>query len=95
MKIKCWNGLSIKWNPTKSKMSLTRCSTCSSNGQSIWPSFSVIISSMMIYMFINNNHCIFHTSTVDDKDEKASQDVLAELENIDDECDQKVLSFNT
>lgn len=27
---------------------------------------------------------------LDDKDEKLSQDVLAELENIDDECDQKV-----
>lgn len=27
---------------------------------------------------------------VDDKDAKASVDTLAELENIDDECDQKV-----
>lgn len=30
---------------------------------------------------------------IDDKDQKKSQKVLAELENIDDECDQHDISF--
>lgn len=33
---------------------------------------------------------LIRLNRVDDKDAKASVDTLAELENIDDECDQKV-----
>lgn len=32
-------------------------------------------------------------SVADDKDDKVSQKVLAELENIDDECDQNDIAF--
>lgn len=36
---------------------------------------------------------IFFIDSVDDKDQKKSQKVLAELENIDDECDQNDIAF--
>lgn len=42
-------------------------------------------------------HLFFSSPTfspyIDDKDQKKSQKVLAELENIDDECDQNDIAF--
>lgn len=37
--------------------------------------------------------CVFISVFADDKDQKKSQKVLAELENIDDECDQNDIAF--
>lgn len=53
---------------------------------------------MLLYYFVSilfinswhiNNNCLIP----DDKDQKKSQKVLAELENIDDECDQNNIVF--
>lgn len=48
---------------------------------------SVIITLLIIAFTIL--HCYF----TDDKDQKKSQKVLAELENIDDDCDQHNIAF--
>lgn len=44
--------------------------------------------SFWFYIFFSSG---FHI--LDDKDQKKSQKVLAELENIDDECDQNDIAF--
>lgn len=44
-----------------------------------------------IKLLVNNEIIIIFL--VDDKDQKKSQKVLAELENIDDECDQNNIAF--
>lgn len=41
-------------------------------------------------IFLSHSKLFFH---LDDKDQKKSQKVLAELENIDDECDQNDIAF--
>lgn len=41
---------------------------------------------MVLLLFVPFDH-------IDDKDQKKSQKVLAELENIDDECDQNDIAF--
>lgn len=45
------------------------------------------LMSFWFYIFFSSG---FH---IDDKDQKKSQKVLAELENIDDECDQNDIAF--
>lgn len=54
---------------------------------------------MLLYYFVSKKRSRGHQKThenfhfLDDKDSKKSQKVLAELENIDDECDQNDIAF--
>lgn len=45
------------------------------------------------FLVINNFIRDFSLTFVDDKNQKKSQKVLVELENIDDECDQNDIAF--
>lgn len=48
-------------------------------------SIDLIITLVLLFLFF--------PTQLDDKDQKKSQKVLAELENIDDECDQNDIAF--
>lgn len=46
-----------------------------------------------LFTFKHPHYIIFCFCSPDDKDQKKSQKILAELENIDDECDQNDIAF--
>ena len=68
-------------------MSPTRCSTCSSTRSNTWLSFSVNRVNLMINSVAISKLC------ADNQEEEESSRILAELEHIDDECDQKGIIF--
>lgn len=48
---------------------------------------------ILLFRFVLFVCLFFFYLQIDDKDQKKSQKVLAELENIDDECDQNDIAF--
>ena len=73
-------------------MSPTKCSTCSSRRRNIWPFFSVKLL-FIIYFVLFKFFTFLFVNSEDDEKERGTLALIAELENIDDECDARGISF--